>query len=168
MSGDGGRDSSLDRNPHTEFVRAITSAGWFAFLAWLLFLFRQIARVVNVGEQQFAGLWDQRIEVLSFIVLPPNVALLVPSAIAATAATYLAGPTQTVDLAVQIRIVRWAAILQSAIAVVSAMSIVVNETGSPTEAQDLSMRFAGLSMSVGIIVLTRATERSSPGWMQNR
>ncbi|MFK7917129.1 MAG: hypothetical protein AB8G14_03545 [Ilumatobacter sp.] len=157
-----------ESHQRSDIVRSVSSAGWFAFLAWLLFLFRQIARVVQVGDQQFAGIWDQRIEVLSFTVLPPNVLLLVPAAIATTVATYLAGPTQTADLAVQIRIVRWAASFQVGVGVISSLSILINETGSPTEAQDVAMRFAGMAMSVAIIVLTRAAEQSSPGWMSTR
>lgn len=165
---DGNGPDAPEPHLHGDQVRSIITAGWFAFGCWALFLFRQSGRVVRVGEQQFAGIWDQRIEVLSFIVLPPNALILVPAAVAATVATHLAGPTQSAGLAVQLRIVRWAATFQIGIAALSVLSILINETGSPTEAQDIAMRLAGASMSAGIIALTRAAERSSPGWMPSR
>lgn len=165
---DDGKPDGPDSHRQSDLVGSIITAGWFAFVAWAMFLFRQIGRVIRVGEQQFAGIWDQRIEVLSFTVLPPNALILVPAAIAATVATHLAGPTQSAGLAVQLRIVRWAASFQIGIAAVSVLSILINDTGSPTEAQDIAMRLAGASMSGGIVVLTRNTERSSPGWMPTR
>ncbi|MEL6893901.1 MAG: hypothetical protein AAFP84_20080 [Actinomycetota bacterium] len=148
----------------SDLVRALTTAGWFAFVAWALFLFRQVGRVTQIGEQAFAGVWEQRIEVLSFLVLPPNSVTLVPAAALAVAATWMSGPTQTFDLAVQLRLVRWAAILQGVIAAVSALTILSTETGSPTEAQDIALRISGLLMASAIVVVTRATERSSPAW----
>lgn len=144
-------------------VRSLVVAGWLSYTAWLMFLFRQVARTVSVGGQPFAGVWDQRIEVMSFTVLPPNALILVPAAIAAIVAIWLTEQNQTLDLAVQIRIVRWSAVLQVVIAVVSVLSIIINDTGSPTEAQDLAMRFSGLLISASIIVLTRTVERLRPG-----
>ena len=157
------RDPGRPAERTSEIIRALTTAGWLAFAAWALFLFRQIGRALQVSEQAFAGIGEQRIEVLSFLVLPPNSLVIVPAAIAAATATWIAGPTQTIDLAIQLRLVRWAAVLQIGIASVSAVSIVVNETGSPTETQDIAMRLSGILSGLAVVVVTRAAERSSPG-----
>lgn len=153
-------DESTSRS---DLVQSLTSAGWFAFVAWLLFLFRQIGRVAQVGSQSFGGIWEQRIEVLSFAVLPPNSLMLVPAAALACVATWMSGPTMSLGLAVQLRIVRWAAMLQIAIGVASVISIIVNETGSPTESQDIAQRVSGIVLSFAIIKVTAAIERGSPG-----
>ena len=58
---------------------------------------------------------------------------------------------------------RWAALLQIGIAVVSSASIIVNETGSPTETQDIALRISGVLMAAAVVVIARAAERSSPG-----
>ncbi len=152
-----------DSTSRSDLVGALTTAGWLAFLSWLLFLFRQISRFTRVGEQPFAGVWEQRIEVLSFVVLPPNSLILVPAAILACTAAWLAGPTESLSLAVQLRVVRWAAVLQMAIALVSIVSIIVNETGSPTESQDIAQRISGILMSLAILKVAGAVERQSPG-----
>lgn len=146
-----------------ELLRALTTASWLTYAAWLMFLFRQVARATTVTAQQFGGVWDQRIEVMSFVVLPPNALILVPAAGAAATASWLAGADQTLDLAIQLRMIRWSAIFQGFLAVASILSIVVNETGSPTEAQDLSIRVAGLATCAAIAVLLRTIERLRPG-----
>jgi len=152
-----------DSTSRSDLVRSLTTAGWLAFVAWLLFLFRQIGRVTRVGEQAFAGVWEQRIEVLSFLVLPPNSLTLVPAAILACGAAWLSGLPESLSLAVQLRVVRWAAMVQVAIGSISIVSIVVNETGSPTEGQDIAQRLSGVAMAVAIVTVTAATERHSPG-----
>ena len=152
----------------SDIIRALTTAGWFAFAAWALFLFRQIGRVLQVSEQRFGGVWDQRIEVLSFLVLPPNSAFIVPAAVAAVTATWLAGPTQTIDQAIQLRLVRWAALFQVGVAAGSIVSIVVTNTGSPDETQDIALRTSGILMMVAVVVVTRAAERASPGGAPGR
>lgn len=152
-----------DTTARSDLVQALTTAGWFAFVAWLLFLFRQISRVVRVDEQAFAGVGEQRIEVMSFLVLPQNALLLLPAAALASTAVWMSGATESLSLAVQIRVVRWAAIGQIAIAIVSIVSIVVNETGSPTESEDIALRIAGIVMSVAVVKVTAAVERHSPG-----
>ncbi len=154
---------SPDSTSRSDLVTALTTAGWFAFVSWLLFLFRQLNRVTRVGDQPFGGLWEQRIEVLSFIVLPPNSLILAPAAALACTAAWLAGPTESLQLAVQLRVVRWAAVLQMVIAGLSIVSIIVNETGSPTESADIAQRISGVLMSLAIFKVTGAVERHSPG-----
>ncbi|MEM1333794.1 MAG: hypothetical protein AAGG08_10075 [Actinomycetota bacterium] len=154
----------FDDDRRDAFVRALTTAGWFAFVAWVLFIFRQVGRVTQINEPGFGGVWEERIEVLSFVVLPPNAVVIVPAAALAILATWLSGARQTFDLAVLLRLVRWGAVLQGVIAIVSAVTIVFTETGSPTEAQDVALRTSGLAMAAGVVVVALATERTSPAW----
>lgn len=152
-----------DSTSRSDLVQALTTAGWFTFVAWLGFLFWVIGRVVRVGEQQFGGVWEQRIEVLSFIALPPNSVMLVPAALLACCASWLSGPVQSLSVAVLLRLVRWAALGLVAVSAISFVSILVNETGSPTETQDLAQRVSGILMGVAIAKVTSAIERLSPG-----
>ena len=155
--------SAADGTDRSELIRAFTTAGWLAFVCWLGFLFWVIGRVVRVGEQRFGGVWEQRIEVMSFILLPPNALILVPAAILACLAAWMSGPAESLSLAVLLRMVTWAAITQVGVGVLSIMSILFTETGSPTEAQDLAQRVAGICMMSAITIVTRALERTTPG-----
>ena len=134
-----------------------------SYLGWLLFFFRQVERMLRVGPQQFAGLWDQRIEVMSFIVLPPNIIVLVPAAACASAATWIAGPTQQLDLAILLRLTRWTANLQAGIAAVSAVSVAINDNGSPTWVGDVGIRVAGFVFAIAISRFCRAAGSTAPG-----
>jgi hypothetical protein len=75
-------------------IRPLTRAGLLLYAAWAVSLFWQLNQAALVSQQRFAGLWDQRIEVISFIVLPPNVLMLAPAAACAVTATILAAERQ--------------------------------------------------------------------------
>lgn len=144
-------------------VPILTTTGLLAYTAWLLFFFRQIERAVRVSSQPFAGVWSQRIEVLSFVVFPPNVLILVPAAALASAATWMAGPRQTLDLAILLRIVRWSANVLAAIAVAGVVDTIVSDSGSPTRAGDVALRLSGLLFAVAISRMCKAVGRTAPG-----
>lgn len=148
--------------PRADIVRTLTTFGILTYVAWLIFLFRQVERLVRVTEQRFAGEWDQRIEVLSFVVLPPNTLLIFAPAIAAAAGTWLAGSEQRLELAILLRITRWSANLMIAIAVVSAISTIFNDSGSPTRVGDLGLRIGGILAALAASQLCRGAERSAP------
>ncbi len=133
------------------------------YAAWLIFLFRQFERVARVTEQRFAGEWDQRLEVLSFVALPPNVMLIVLPAVAASIATWMAGPTQTLELAIVLRLTRWSANLMILIAGVSAVATLVNDTVSPTRIGDFGMRIAGILIAAAASKLCLEAGRTAPG-----
>ena len=152
----------IEASDRAALLRALTTAGILCFAAWLLFLLRQLERVITVSEQRFAGPWDQRIEVLSFIVVPPNILLLVPSAICAVAATWLAGSAQELDQAILLRIVRWAANLMIGIAAISIISLIVNDNDNPNRIGDIAVRVSGALIAAAIGQVGRVTERSSP------
>jgi hypothetical protein len=144
-------------------TRALTSAGMLCYLGWLMFFFRQVERVLRVSPQRFAGLWDQRLEVLSFVVLPPNIIVVVPAAACASAATWIAGQSQQIDLAILLRLTRWSVNLMGGIAVVSATSTLITDNGSPTRVGDAAMRVAGFVFAVAISRLCKAAGSTAPG-----
>ena len=59
-------------------LRNLTIAGWLLLGGPIGFVAFQFDRVRRIGDQPFASVWDQRIEVLSFLMLPPNQVVLVP------------------------------------------------------------------------------------------
>lgn len=135
----------------------------FCYLGWLLFFFRQVERVLRVSPQRFAGLWDQRLEVLSFVVLPPNILVIFPTALCASAATWLAGPSQELDLAILLRLTRWSANLMGGVAAASAVSTLITDSGSSTRLGEASMRIAGLMFALAISGFCRVAGRRAPG-----
>lgn len=147
----------------SDLTRALTSAAIFCYLGWLLFFFRQVERVLRVSPQRFAGLWDQRLEVLSFAVLPPNILIIVPAALCASAATWLAGPSQELDLAILLRLTRWSANLMGGVAAASAVSTLITDSGSSTRLGEASMRVAGLMFAIAISRFCQVAGRRAPG-----
>ena len=155
--------SDPTRPEHPQIIGSLTTFGILTYVAWLIFLFRQVERVARVTEQRFAGEWDQRLEVLSFMVLPPNTLLILPPAIAAAAATWVAGPTQQLELAILLRLARWSANLMMAIAAVSGVATLVNDTGSPTRIGDFGLRIGGFLIALAASRLCRDAGRTAPG-----
>jgi hypothetical protein len=143
-------------------IRALTRSGLLLFAAWAVSLFWQLNQAVRVSSQPFAGLWDQRIEVLSFVVLPPNVLMLVPAAACAVAATVLASDDQQLDLAILLRLCRWSANLLAVIAIVSMLNSVINDVGSQSLIADIGLRASGLIVAVSVSTLCSVVERSTP------
>jgi hypothetical protein len=75
-------------------VQQLTVVGWLLLGGQFGFILFQFERVRTVDGTRFATAWDQRIEVLSFLILPPNLMVLFPAAAVAIGTTWLAGSTQ--------------------------------------------------------------------------
>lgn len=75
------------------WVRALTTAGWVALASYLGIIAIEVRRAAAITTSRFEdGVWGQRIEIVSFVTLPQNIAvLMLPVATAATAAVMLAG-----------------------------------------------------------------------------
>lgn len=144
-------------------IRTLTTVGGLAFVGWLAFLLRQVALVRRVGPSQFDGVWEQRLEVLSFIVLPPNIVVLVPAAAAAATATWIAGPTQELGLAILLRLIRWSATVLAVIGVLSIVNTLLSDFDSPSRLEDIALRAGGILIATAIIVLCRDAGRTAPG-----
>ncbi|NBU95845.1 MAG: hypothetical protein EBS20_08145 [Actinobacteria bacterium] len=75
------------------WVRALTTAGWVALVSYLGIIAIEVRRAAAITTSRFEdGVWGQRIEIVSFVTLPQNIAvLMLPVATAVTAAVMLAG-----------------------------------------------------------------------------
>ena len=144
-----------------DLVRHLTIAGWLLLGGAIGFISFQLERVRGVTEQPFASVWDQRIEVMSFLMLPPNLVVLAPAAFAAAITTWLAGNDREVWLTTLLRFVAATAILLGVIGLVSIVSILANDDGAPTDFEGVFLRLGGISMAAGLAVICRTADRSS-------
>lgn len=135
-------------------VHHLTVAGWLLLGGSFGFLAFQLDRVrsIGAGDSPF-GVWDQRIEVLSFVMLPPNLVVLTPGAAVAALAIWLAGPTPGPWLVMLIRVVTGIAIVMFVIGAVAIVNIYVNDDG---ELDGVFLRLGGMSMAAGVAWLCRA------------
>ncbi len=148
---DGARTAAL--------VHHLTVAGWLLLGGSFGFLAFQLERVRSTGGAGSPfGVWDQRIEVLSFVMLPPNLVVLAPAAAAAVAATWLAGQDREPWLVTLIRLVAAIAITMVFIGAVAIVNIYVNDDG---EIDGVFLRLGGMSMAAGIAWLCRAADRTA-------
>lgn len=138
-------------------VDQLTVAGWLLLGGSFGFLAFQLDRVrsIGAGDSPF-GVWDQRIEVLSFVMLPPNLVVLTPSAAVAALAVWLAGPNRGPWLVMLIRVVAGIAIIMFLIGAVAIVNIYVNDDG---ELDGVFLRLGGMSMAAGIAWLCRAVSK---------
>lgn len=131
--------------------------------AWALFLLWTLDRVRRTGATRFAGAWTQRLEALAFITLPPNAPVLFASAAIAAAATWLAGTTQSLDLAILLRLIRWSANAMVVVSVASSISIVLTDVEGPDERATFVFRFGGSLFAGATSYLCLAAGRNAPG-----
>jgi hypothetical protein len=144
-------------------IRTLTTVGGLAFVGWLAFVLRQSSLVRRVSASRFDGVWEQRLEVLSFIVLPPNIVVLAPAAAAAATATWLAGPTQELGLAVLLRLIRWSATVLGVIGILSIVNTLLSDFDNPSRLEDIALRTGGILIATAIVVLCRDAGRTAPG-----
>lgn len=144
-------------------VHTLTTVAGLCFVGWLAFALRQVSLMRRVGESQLDGIWEQRLEVLSFIVLVPNITAFVPAAAAAATATWLAGPTQELGLAILLRLIRWSAAILILIGAASILNSLVNDFDSPARVEDIALRAGGILIAGAMIVMCRNAGRTAPG-----
>lgn len=142
--------------PRTHIVTRLTVVGWLLLGAEFGFIGFQVERVRSIGDvgTQFASAWDRRVEVLSFLMLPPNIAVLAPAALVAVAATVLAGRDPDPWLSMLLRLVAAIAISMFFIGVPAIAEIATRE-GQGGELDSVFMRLGGMSFAAGIAVLCR-------------
>jgi len=152
-----GTDLTPDRR--ADLVRQLTIAGWLLLGGPLGFIAFQLDRVRGVGEQPFASVWDQRIEVLSFLMLPPNLVALAPAVFVAALASWLAGSDRDPWLSTLLRLSAALAITFAVIGVVSITSIVLRDEAGSFDIEGMFLRLGGLSMAAGLAVICRSADR---------
>ena len=74
-------DAATPTDPDTgaRLIDRLTLAGWLLLSGELGFILFQLQRVRTVDGTRFATAWSQRIEVLGFMMLPPNLIVLAPA-----------------------------------------------------------------------------------------
>jgi hypothetical protein len=122
------------------------------------FIAFQLDRVRSVGGTAFAGAWDQRIEVLSFLMLPPNLVVLAPAAFVAAGTAWLAGSERDVWLTTLLRLVTGLAAAMAVIGAASIVSIFVRDQPGASEVDGVFLRLGGMSLAAGMVVLCRAAD----------
>ena len=152
-----GTDLTPDRR--ADLVRQLTIAGWLLLGGPLGFIAFQLDRVRGVGEQPFASVWDQRIEVLSFLMLPPNLVALAPAVFVAALASWLAGSDRDPWLTTLLRLSAALAITFAVIGVVSITSIVLRDEAGSFDIEGMFLRLGGFSLAAGLAVICRIADR---------
>ena len=152
-----GTDLTPERR--ADLVRQLTIAGWLLLGGPLGFIAFQLDRVRGVGEQPFASVWDQRIEVLSFLMLPPNLVALAPAVFVAALAGWLAGSGRDPWLTTLLRLSAASAITFAVIGVVSITSIVLRDEAGSFDIEGMFLRLGGLSLAAGLAVICRIADR---------
>ncbi len=148
-------ESDLAERP---IVDHLTIAGWLLLGGYIGLLVFQLDRVRSAGRGPF-DVWDQRFEVLSFVMLPPNMVVLAPAALVAVVAAWMAGPARSPWLTYLLRTVAGVAITMIVIGALSVLNIVVNDDTNQFESSFL--RLGGMAMAAGLAWLCRAADLSA-------
>jgi hypothetical protein len=143
-------------------VGRLTVVGWLLLGAQFGFIGFQLERVRSIDGDgtRFASAWDRRVEVLSFLVLPPNITVLAPAALVATGATILAGRDPDPWLAALLRIVAGIAITFFFLGVAAIAEIATRE-GQGGDLDQVFMRAGGMSFAAGVAVLSHFADTLS-------
>ncbi len=138
-------------------VRQLTLVGWLLLGGEFGFVLFQFERVRTVDGTRFATAWDQRVEVLSFLMLPPNAAALAPAVGVAAVAVWLAGPERGRWLDVLLRLVAGIAITMVFIGLAS--SVEIGARAGEVELDSIFLRLGGMSLAAGFAMLCRVVDR---------
>ncbi|NND74041.1 MAG: hypothetical protein HKN44_03455 [Ilumatobacter sp.] len=140
-------------------IRRLTVAGWLLLGGEIGFIMFQLERVRGVDGTRFASAWDQRIEVLSFVVLPPNVPALAPAAAVAIGTTLLVAPADRGPwLDALLRLVAGIAITLVAIGLAAIVEVATRP--GAVDLDPIFLRLGGMSLAAGIAMMCRIADRA--------
>lgn len=140
-------------------IRRLVAIGWLFAGAEIGFLLFQAERVRTVDGTRFSTAWDQRVEVMSFLLLPPNLVTLVPAAGMAVLAAVLVGAApRSAWLDALLRLVAAIAITLVFVGVASIAEI-LSRVGQNDELDAVFLRLGGMSLAVGIALSCRFADR---------
>jgi MFS family permease len=146
--------------PHREgratLVQQLTIIGWLFLGGQFGFVLFQMERVRTVDGTRFATAWGQRIEVLSFLMLPPNLVTLVPAAAVAAVTVFLAGSQRSSWLDVLLRVT--AGIALTLIGVGIAAVVEVATRNGDIDFDSIFLRLGGISIAMGIAWMCRIAD----------
>ncbi len=151
-----GTETERISSDRVALVHQLSIVGWLFLTGEFGFIFFQTERARSVDGTRFASAWDQRIEVLSFIVLPPNMIVLVPAAAVAALATHLAGSTRTAWLDALLRVTAGIAIVS--VSVGTAAIVEVATRSGTLDLDAIFLRLGGISIATGVAWLCRIAD----------
>jgi len=137
-------------------VQQLTIIGWLFLGGEFGFILFQMERVRTVDGTRFATAWDQRVEVLSFIMLPPNLIALVPAAAVATATVFLAGPRRSSWLDALLRVTAGIAITLIGVGIAAIVEVATRN--GDVDFDSIFLRLGGMSIAAGIAWLCRIAD----------
>ena len=146
-----------------DIIRAVTRVAILLYGAWVFWLFQVLYRVSRVSAGLGSGLWEQRVEDLAYIGFLPNLPLLVFVALLASVATWIAGPTQPLELAIVLRLTRWTANALVVIALLSVATPVFGVSEGLDDVGTIAFRLGGAIAAFAISTLCREAGRNAPG-----
>jgi uncharacterized membrane protein len=150
--------SDADERSDLALIQQLTVVGWLLLGGQFGFILFQFERVRTVDGTRFATVWDQRIEVLSFLILPPNLIVLFPAAAVAIGTTWLAGSAQRdAWLDSLLRVVAGIAI--SMVFIGLAAIIEVATRIGQLELDSIFFRLGGMSLASGIALGCRLADQ---------
>ncbi len=137
-------------------VQQLTIIGWLFLGGEFGFILFQMERVRTVDGTRFATAWDQRVEVLSFIMLPPNLIALVPAAAVAAATVFLAGPRRSSWLDALLRVTAGIAITLIGVGIAAIVEVATRN--GDVDFDSIFLRLGGMSIAAGIAWLCRIAD----------
>ena len=137
-------------------VQQLTIIGWLFLGGEFGFILFQMERVRTVDGTRFATEWDQRVEVLSFIMLPPNLIALVPAAAVAAATVFLAGPRRSPWLDALLRVTAGIAITLIGVGIAAIVEVATRN--GDVDFDSIFLRLGGMSIAAGIAWLCRIAD----------
>ena len=137
-------------------VQQLTIIGWLFLGGEFGFILFQMERVRTVDGTRFATAWDQRVEVLSFIMLPPNLIALVPATAVATATVFLAGPRRSSWLDALLRVTAGIAITLIGVGIAAIVEVATRN--GDVDFDSIFLRLGGMSIAAGIAWLCRIAD----------
>jgi hypothetical protein len=144
---------------------ALTTAGWLALSAYLLFLIGQIRRAIAVRVGSFEdGVWGQRIELVSFVTLPQNLVILAPAAAAGAGAMVLLrdlpDELQGSWARQLVRIVAGLGYVAVALAVLGIVDVLWQTPDSVGGTSAILNRVGGILMAIALVRVCSEAERT--------
>jgi hypothetical protein len=151
--------TELTPERRADLIRNLTVAGWLLLGGPIGFIAFQLDRVRRIGDQPFASVWDQRIEVLSFLMLPPNQVVLMPVITVTAAALWVSGTDRDVWLNTLVRLSAALAITFVALGVISIVSILARDEAGTFDTDSVFLRVGGIAMAAGLALICRTADR---------
>lgn len=135
--------------------RVLTLAGWCSYAAYLAIVLSTLDRVRTAPRSQvFDSVWDQRLELLSFAMIPQQIVVLAP-AVAIVVLTGLdvvdAGPSRVLRRAVELT--SFVAVAIGALDIVS--TLLRDNGGGPVEWSEILLRLGGILLASSYLAVCR-------------